>query len=304
MDMVTSNQLGKITNAQFEELQTQITQKGTTARINSAAKLRKKLGIIATPEKLLPSPLNLCSLYKELHNKTFRSTKTFRYHTFSTSSTKNFPNETLYHPELYGLRLFEQVLAENLLAGLVKFTNANGILSKLFKHRAMELQATSWMPQYSLKFLIKLLVNSVNCFLAGTTCALKLCNLSLGAGNSIAVLDVLGFEYYLSIAKFLKKYGVVFWKKLDPRDLVPVWFASLVKFIVEDGLLNSIMLSPHSILTNSPCDFGYVSEHLLNSRLGSITVYTDGSLMDSKGKQYCMVMEINKEGITIREQIE
>ncbi|KAG9293606.1 hypothetical protein G9A89_005609 [Geosiphon pyriformis] len=26
MDMVTSNQLGKITNAQFEELQTQITQ--------------------------------------------------------------------------------------------------------------------------------------------------------------------------------------------------------------------------------------------------------------------------------------
>ncbi|KAG9291800.1 hypothetical protein G9A89_012085 [Geosiphon pyriformis] len=36
------------------------------------------------------------------------------------------------------------------------------------------------------------------------------------------------------------------------------------------------------------------------------TVVMDWSnkLTDSKGEQYCMVMEINKEGITIREQIE
>ncbi|KAG9305284.1 hypothetical protein G9A89_007779 [Geosiphon pyriformis] len=59
-----------------------------TARINLATKLRKKLGIIATPGKLLPSTLNLCPLYKELHNKIFRSTKTFKYHIFCTSSTK------------------------------------------------------------------------------------------------------------------------------------------------------------------------------------------------------------------------
>ncbi|KAG9295157.1 hypothetical protein G9A89_006138 [Geosiphon pyriformis] len=48
MDLVISNQLGKITNAQFEELQTQITQiayqKDMTARLNLATMLRKKLG--------------------------------------------------------------------------------------------------------------------------------------------------------------------------------------------------------------------------------------------------------------------
>ncbi|KAG9288563.1 hypothetical protein G9A89_003438 [Geosiphon pyriformis] len=44
MDLVTSNQLEKITNSQFEELQTQIIQKGMTARLNSATTLRKKLG--------------------------------------------------------------------------------------------------------------------------------------------------------------------------------------------------------------------------------------------------------------------
>ncbi|KAG9294919.1 hypothetical protein G9A89_003259 [Geosiphon pyriformis] len=34
---------------------------------------------------------------------------------------RNFSNEAVYHPELYGLRTFEQVLAENLLTdGLVK----------------------------------------------------------------------------------------------------------------------------------------------------------------------------------------
>ncbi|KAG9294415.1 hypothetical protein G9A89_001920 [Geosiphon pyriformis] len=43
MNLVISNQLEKITNAQFEELQTQITQKGTTARLNLATMLRKKL---------------------------------------------------------------------------------------------------------------------------------------------------------------------------------------------------------------------------------------------------------------------
>ncbi|KAG9293757.1 hypothetical protein G9A89_019094 [Geosiphon pyriformis] len=44
MDKITSNQLRKITNPQFEELQTQITQKDTTARLNLATTLKKKLG--------------------------------------------------------------------------------------------------------------------------------------------------------------------------------------------------------------------------------------------------------------------
>ncbi|KAG9304494.1 hypothetical protein G9A89_020058 [Geosiphon pyriformis] len=184
---------------------------------------------------------------------------------------KDFPNEALYHSELYGLRTFEQVLAENLLAGLVKFVNANKIFSELFKHR------------HSLKFLIKLLVNPMNCFLVGTIHVFKLCNLLLGgdlpdvfqARNSIAVLDVLGFKSYLGIVKFLKRYGV---KKLDSRDPVPVWFASLVKFIIDGSLSNSVLLFFYSILTGSPCNFGYVGKYLLNFGLGSIIVYTDGSI--------------------------
>ncbi|KAG9290937.1 hypothetical protein G9A89_011087 [Geosiphon pyriformis] len=224
---------------------------------------------------------------------------------FSCVSKGNFLNEALYHPELYSLRIFEQVLAENLLAGLVKFANANRILGELFKYKAMELQAASWMLQHLLKFLIKLLVNPMNCFLAGITCALKLCNLSLSgdlldvfqARNSIAVLDVLSFESYLGIAKSLKKYGVVFanqlldchgkcftwntfhrWKKLDSKGLVSVWFASLVKFIINGDLSNNVLLFLCLVPTGSSCDFGYVGEHLLNSGLGFIIIYTNGSI--------------------------
>ncbi|KAG9288619.1 hypothetical protein G9A89_006720 [Geosiphon pyriformis] len=133
--------------------------------------------------------------------------------------------KALYHLELYSLRTFEQVLTENLLAGLVVFTNAGGILSELFEHRAMELQATSWMPWHPLQVLIKLLINFMNCFLAGVTHALKLCNLLLSGDlsdvfqvrNDIAVLDVLGFESYLDMVKSLKKYDIVFANQLLNR---------------------------------------------------------------------------------------
>ncbi|KAG9290204.1 hypothetical protein G9A89_022180 [Geosiphon pyriformis] len=69
--------------------------------------------------------------------------------------------------------------------------------------------------------------------------------------------------------------------------LVPVWFASLVKFIVEGELLNSVLLSSSSISTDSSCDFGYIGRHLLNSELGSITVYTDSSIKDLDLVQAC-----------------
>ncbi|KAG9298925.1 hypothetical protein G9A89_015947 [Geosiphon pyriformis] len=227
---------------------------------------------------------------------------------------KNFPNKALYYPELYGLKTFKQVLAENLLAGLVMFANANKIFSELFEHRAIELQTISWMLWHPLKFPIKLLVNSMNCFLAGTTRVFKLCNLLLGgnlpdvfwARNSIAVLNVLGFESYLGIAKSLRRYSMVFmdqllnchskcftwntfyrWKKLNPRGLIPVWFTSLVKFIVEGKLSNGVLLSPCSISTDSLCDFGYVDKHLLNSGLGSITIYTNGSVKNLGLVQAC-----------------
>ncbi|KAG9290241.1 hypothetical protein G9A89_022217 [Geosiphon pyriformis] len=220
---------------------------------------------------------------------------------------KDFSNKALYHPELYGLRTFEQMLTENILAGLVVFANADGILSKLFEHRAMKLQATNWMLWHPLKVPINLLIDPTNCFLAGATRALKLCNLSLGgdlsdvfrAKNNIAVLDVLSLESYLHMAKSLRRYGIVFvhqlldcqgvcfewntfcrWKKLDPRGPVPVWFVLLVEFINGGGLLNRVALSYCSALADSLCDFGYVNKHLLDSDLSSVTVYTDGSVKD------------------------
>ncbi|KAG9305670.1 hypothetical protein G9A89_022592 [Geosiphon pyriformis] len=198
-----------------------------------------------------------------------------------TNLLKDFPNEALYHLELYSLRTFKQVLAENILAGLVVFANAGGILGKLFEHRAMELQATSWMLWHPLRVPINLLIDLTNCFLAGVTRVLKLCNLSLGgdlpdvfrAKNSITVLDVLGLESYLCVAKSLRR-----WKKLDLRGPVPVWFVLLVEFINGSGLSNHVVLSHCSALADSPYDFGYINEHLLNSDLSSVTVYTDGSV--------------------------
>ncbi|KAG9294912.1 hypothetical protein G9A89_003252 [Geosiphon pyriformis] len=114
----------------------------------------------------------------------------------------------------------------------------------------------------------------MNCFLAGTTCALNLCNLSLGGNlpngfqtkNNIAVLNVLSSKSYLSVIRSLKK------------EPVSVWFVSLVKFINESGLLNSILLFFCSILADSPCDFGYISKYLLDSGLNFIIIYMNGSI--------------------------
>ncbi|KAG9286753.1 hypothetical protein G9A89_012303 [Geosiphon pyriformis] len=161
---------------------------------------------------------------------------------------KDFLNEALYHPELYGLRTFKQVLAENLLAGLVMFTNAGKIL----------------IP-------IKLLIDSMNCFLADATCALKLCNLLLG------ILNILSFDSYLGVVKSLKRYGVVFADQILDKH-IPVWFVFLVKFVNRDGLSNDMPLFPCSVLADFLCDFGYVNECLLSSGLGSVTIFTDGSV--------------------------
>ncbi|KAG9304762.1 hypothetical protein G9A89_003936 [Geosiphon pyriformis] len=59
-----------------------------------------------------------------------------------------------------------------------------------------------------------LLIDTINCFLAGATCALKLCNLFLGgvlpnvfqAKNNIAVLNMLSFESYLNMANYVNKH--------------------------------------------------------------------------------------------------
>ncbi|KAG9305521.1 hypothetical protein G9A89_003584 [Geosiphon pyriformis] len=76
--------------------------------------------------------------------------------------------------------------------------------------------------------------------------------------------------------------------KSDP-DQTAKWITSLVK-------------SSHELV----CIMSKMYELDMFNTLGSKSSVTGWSnkLMDSKGEQYCMVMEINKEEITIREQIE
>ncbi|KAG9291695.1 hypothetical protein G9A89_022114 [Geosiphon pyriformis] len=62
---------------------------------------------------------------------------------FKANLPKNFSSVALHYPELYGLKLFEQVLFKNLLANLINFNNIDKTLSRFFKHRAIDLQAAS-----------------------------------------------------------------------------------------------------------------------------------------------------------------
>ncbi|KAG9304162.1 hypothetical protein G9A89_019724 [Geosiphon pyriformis] len=181
---------------------------------------------------------------------------------------KDFLNKALYHPEFYGLRTFKQVLTENLMANLVKFSNIGGVLGKFFDHRAMDLQLASWMLWHPLLFLVQIPILPMNCFLAGAMRALMLYNLSLSdtfpnvfcAGTSVPILDVLDLDGYLN-------------KRLNPRGPVPVWFVSLANF-VEGGVLGGA-LTLHSTQVNSFCDVGFVAGHLFASESNSVEVYTD-----------------------------
>ncbi|KAG9297025.1 hypothetical protein G9A89_008611 [Geosiphon pyriformis] len=203
-------------------------------------------------------------------------------------------SNALHHLELFGLRIFEQVLTENLLASLISFANAGGILGRLFDHRAMNLQATSWMPRHPLQFLIRLMIDLIDCFLSGVTCALVLCNLSLDgdmfdvfwAGGSVTVLDVLGSDsYLLFVNQILDRNDSCFswntfrqWKRLDPKDLVPAWFTTLVNFVSAGGLSGGEFVSSCSTLAGVSCDFSYIHNQLLASGLDPVTIYMDGSV--------------------------
>ncbi|KAG9301447.1 hypothetical protein G9A89_018119 [Geosiphon pyriformis] len=195
---------------------------------------------------------------------------------------------------------FEKVLAENILAGLVVFTNANRILGKLFEHRAIELQATSWMSRHPLKVPINLLIDPMNCFLAGATHVLKLCNLLLDgnlpdvfqAKNSIAVLDVLDLESYLCVTKSLRRYSIVFVHQLlDRRDDSIKGLGSLsvhggaaayfpdanVSIVVKvDGLLSSTLVELQVIALALECVFAFRSVNLFTDSQASLDLCKSG----------------------------
>ncbi|KAG9294951.1 hypothetical protein G9A89_017745 [Geosiphon pyriformis] len=129
-----------------------------------------------------------------------------------TNLLKDFPSDALHYPELFGLRTFEQVLTENLLASLISFANAN----------------------------------PMDCFLFGITHALVLCNLSLDgdmfdvfqAGGGVTVLDVLGSDSYLlataSDITTLEYYQSIYThckQRFEIRDRIIVFKKTLFQYI-------------------------------------------------------------------------
>ncbi|KAG9286484.1 hypothetical protein G9A89_014650 [Geosiphon pyriformis] len=170
----------------------------------------------------------------------------------------DFPNDTLHHSSLYSLRTFEQIQAESKSASIVSFVNSVGLLGHLFSHRSYDLQVFSWHHHYPLQFPVHIKVCPTNNFLAGVVHILSGCDLSFGGsfpsafyfyGGSPMFL-VLGKHCFFKYVSSLCCYGVAFveqlydwanavfswntfkyWKRLDPRGPVSLWFNLSVQFL-------------------------------------------------------------------------
>ncbi|KAG9306962.1 hypothetical protein G9A89_000876 [Geosiphon pyriformis] len=70
--------------------------------------------------------------------------------------SKDFPNEALHYSSLYGVKFFEQMQTEAKIASVVGFSNASGILGRLFVHCALDLQVLGWALVNPLHLLVKL----------------------------------------------------------------------------------------------------------------------------------------------------
>ncbi|KAG9303988.1 hypothetical protein G9A89_005898 [Geosiphon pyriformis] len=163
------------------------------------------------------------------------------------------------------------------------------------------------MPWHPLCFSVMLLINFLNCFLAGATCVFAECKTFLGnvflkvfkAGTGVSILDVLGLNSYLGVRYSLRRYGLIFanqlldcrgvcftwntfhkWKKLDFRDPISFWFVLVINFIKNGGLNNSIHAVFCPALTKFACDIGFISGHLLVFKHHSVEVYTNGFVRD------------------------
>ncbi|KAG9291104.1 hypothetical protein G9A89_012976 [Geosiphon pyriformis] len=213
----------------------------------------------------------------------------------------DFPNKTLHHLFLYGLKFFDQVQSESKMAVVISFSNALGILGWLFLHCFLDLQVLGWTFLNLLQFPVKLLISPVNNFLAGVVKIFLDCELSLvgflpsafrNSGNFF-MSEILGKSLFFSCACSLKCFGIAFgnrllekktfchWKRLDLRSPVLHWFNVTSRF-----LLNRSSVPPAAVKAGgfSGCSildseqFAFVYNSLLEVWSGSFDVYIDGLL--------------------------
>ncbi|KAG9289345.1 hypothetical protein G9A89_007906 [Geosiphon pyriformis] len=150
----------------------------------------------------------------------------------------------LHHPELYGLKPFEQVLSESLLANLINF---GGVFSNVF-----------W---------------------AGT--GVSILDV-LGLDGYLGVRKSLRKYGLIFASQLLDCHGVCFtwnifyrWKRFDPRDPILTWFVSVTNFVKNSGLDINVTVMSYSAPTKFFHDVGFTSEHLLVFKSRSIEVYID-----------------------------
>ncbi|KAG9300298.1 hypothetical protein G9A89_011371 [Geosiphon pyriformis] len=208
---------------------------------------------------------------------------------------RDFPDTVLHHPSLYGLKSFEQVQSEEKVAALMVFSNAFGILGRLFRHRFLDLQVLGWASLDPLQFPVRLCVSPVNNFLAGMV--------KIFLGNELALVNnlptafrspgwfplssVLGKSLYFNSVKSLKCFGVTFgdqlfdkngvlldwktfrrWKRLDPRGPGQSYSFS--------GSIGSTEKLGLDILGSEK--FSAVKDGVHDIWSGFFEVFTDGSL--------------------------
>ncbi|KAG9286224.1 hypothetical protein G9A89_014210 [Geosiphon pyriformis] len=181
---------------------------------------------------------------------------------------RDFPNETLHHLLLYGLKSFEQVQAETKVASMVSFSNASEILSHLFEYCTLDLQISGWVLLHSLSYSVKLRVCLLDNFLAGVVRILIDVNISLSNNIPNAfhqfghapISEILGSNFYFDVVPSLKYFSVVFGNILlnkHGHSLVPNWFTKVFVY-----MSNHISESGRDVAVVDCSDFFCLSEFL------------------------------------------
>ncbi|KAG9300446.1 hypothetical protein G9A89_010071 [Geosiphon pyriformis] len=122
----------------------------------------------------------------------------------------DFLSKALHYFSLYGLKPFKQMQSESKIAAVVSFSNASDILGHLFLHCFLDLQVFEWAPLNFLQFSVKLLVSSVNNFLAGIIKIFLSCELFL-ANNLSKVLFHGGLMLHLNFYMIGAHCHLILW---------------------------------------------------------------------------------------------